>query len=285
MQTVFILSHNSPNTCITLDTLIKLGYAGKWYIIIDDEDEHIVEYKTKYGHNLIIYNKEYFIRTCDSGFETSKSPGCTLVARCAVEELSKLLNLDSFIVLDDDITDFKFVALHHDEKCLSTHNIPNITEVFDLTVDYMLSNNIACLSYCTQNWFMGGYASVTSDTFFDKRTISNCLIRNTKYRNGQFMCMYEDWCYSLNDNKIGNLVFSLPLVKLLVKPQHTQSNNKQSNIEGNADLYRIKDYERNFLPILAFPNCVTLKTFKNKLTPYMQRDLAYPKIISSKFKK
>ena len=36
---VFILSHGRANNLITLKTLDKIGYTGKTYIIIDNEDE------------------------------------------------------------------------------------------------------------------------------------------------------------------------------------------------------------------------------------------------------
>ena len=282
--TIFILSHNSPNNCITLETLNKFGYTGKWYIIIDNEDKFVTEYKEKYENNLIIFNKQYFRRSADSGFMTKDTPGCTLTARLAVEEISKRLHLKSFVVLDDDITSFKFIELNHDKRCLHEEAIKDFDYVIEKTIDYLINAKIACISYCTQNHFIGGYTSINSGKNFEKRVVSNCLIRNTEFDNGQFMCMYEDWCYSINSNKIGQLVFSIPNIKILVKPQHTQKGNKQSN-DGNDELYSIKDYERNFLPILAFPNCVKLFTYNNKLTPRMNHESNYPKIISDKFKK
>ena len=43
---VFILSHGRPYNVITYKTLRKSGYTGKIYIIVDDEDKTINEYKS-----------------------------------------------------------------------------------------------------------------------------------------------------------------------------------------------------------------------------------------------
>ena len=68
-------------------------------------------------------------------------------------------------------------------------------------------------------------------------------------------------------------------------PQHSMSNNKQSDIEGNAELYsKIKEFDRCFMPIMAFPNCCFIKDFKNHLVISCKYDNALPKIVSSRFK-
>lgn len=35
---VFILTHGRADNVVTMKTLRKHGYAGRWYMIIDDED-------------------------------------------------------------------------------------------------------------------------------------------------------------------------------------------------------------------------------------------------------
>ena len=131
---------------------------------------------------------------------------------------------------------------------------------------------------------MGGYKKIFGKNQPSRRTVSNCLIRNMKFKNRQFMCMYEDLCYSVQANKLGELVFSVPFVRLVVEPQHTQKNNKQEVDSGNFDLYNIADYERNFLPVLAFPSCTTIVEYNNKLTPRINYNFAYPKIVSGRYK-
>lgn len=286
MQTIFILSHNSPDKCITLDTIKKYNYSGRWYIVIDDEDKYLASYKEKYGANLIIFNKEYFKRISDSGLSFEKTVGCALFARVAINYLAKELKLDTYSVCDDDITGIKFVELLHNTQQLKTHDIPNLSAVLNKITEYMIDCNIPCLSFATQNLFMGGYRGLTDLKSDRLRKVSNWFIFNTKrIKFDPFLSMYEDFVYGLQEGKCGQFVFSLPNIKMLTAPQHSMQNNNQSDIEGNAELYsKIKEYDRCFMPILAFPNCCFIKNFSNHLVISCKYENAFPKIISSKFK-
>lgn len=44
---ILILSHGRPDKLYTLKALEKANYTGKWYIVIDDEDETENEYRKK----------------------------------------------------------------------------------------------------------------------------------------------------------------------------------------------------------------------------------------------
>lgn len=44
---VFILTHGRADNVATMGALKKGGYTGKWYMIIDDEDETAEQYRKK----------------------------------------------------------------------------------------------------------------------------------------------------------------------------------------------------------------------------------------------
>jgi hypothetical protein len=46
---IFILSHGRPDNIYTVNTLNKVGYTGKYYFILDNEDPTIDGYKEKFG--------------------------------------------------------------------------------------------------------------------------------------------------------------------------------------------------------------------------------------------
>jgi len=46
---IFILTHGRPDRVHSYDSLIKAGYTGKVYIVIDDEDKTAAEYRKKFG--------------------------------------------------------------------------------------------------------------------------------------------------------------------------------------------------------------------------------------------
>ena len=65
---VFILSHGRSYNVLTVNTLIKYGYTGKWYIIIDNEDDQADAYFCKYGkEHVIMFDKEKFMQMINAG--------------------------------------------------------------------------------------------------------------------------------------------------------------------------------------------------------------------------
>ena len=58
---VFILSNNRPNNVITLKTLRSHGYTGLAFIVIDNEDGTVAEYKKNFGVIIHITVQEVYL--------------------------------------------------------------------------------------------------------------------------------------------------------------------------------------------------------------------------------
>ena len=56
---VFILTHGRADNVATMGALKKGGYTGKWYMIIDDEDETAEQYRKNFGpEHVIMFDKQ-----------------------------------------------------------------------------------------------------------------------------------------------------------------------------------------------------------------------------------
>jgi hypothetical protein len=53
----FILSHGRPNNVKTYKTLLRSGYTGKIFIVIDTEDKTADEYYKNFGDKVIMFDK------------------------------------------------------------------------------------------------------------------------------------------------------------------------------------------------------------------------------------
>ena len=51
---IFILSHGRADIVRTVDTLRRANYSGKWYLVLDNEDDQIPEYIKQFGENHIL---------------------------------------------------------------------------------------------------------------------------------------------------------------------------------------------------------------------------------------
>lgn len=52
---VFILTHGRADNVVTLRTLERQGYSGRWYLLIDDEDSMAPTYYEKFGRDHVDY--------------------------------------------------------------------------------------------------------------------------------------------------------------------------------------------------------------------------------------
>ena len=60
----FILTHGRPDRVLTYDKLRKHGYTGKIYIVCDDEDKTLPEYRKRFG-DVLVFSKAEIAKTFD----------------------------------------------------------------------------------------------------------------------------------------------------------------------------------------------------------------------------
>lgn len=62
----FILTHGRPDRVLTYEKLRKHGYTGKIYIVCDDEDKTLPEYRKRFG-DVLVFSKSEIAKTFDEG--------------------------------------------------------------------------------------------------------------------------------------------------------------------------------------------------------------------------
>ena len=104
---IFILSHGRADNMLTLKTLDRCGYTGKWYIIIDNEDKQADLYYSNFGKDrVVMFDKKEKAKTTDT-MDLQEKRNIVLFARNSCHDIAKSLGLDYFLVLDDDYTEFR----------------------------------------------------------------------------------------------------------------------------------------------------------------------------------
>lgn len=282
---IFILSHKSPHKCETLDTLKRLNFKGKCFILVDNEDEYLDEYKNIYGDALLIFDKKKYYNKVDLGFSISHLPSYShpIFARNAIEDIAKNMELDYYILADDDISDFKYRIPIHEYKKLPVLSMNDINDILDLYITFMLQNNIYCLGAGTPNFYIGGYEKIMSGKYITRRCVSNFYMRNMKMDKLDWIMPIDDYTTSIFHGVVGKLFLTLYPLEVIVRPQYTQKGaNKE---DGMVDFYRsTTSFERSYCSHMVAPSFIMVKYWKDNFIPFMDKDKAYPKIISSKFK-
>ena len=282
---LFITSHKNPSVCKTLDTLKGLNYNGDYYIVIDDEDHLYEQYREIYQDRLLVFNKRFYMITTDSGHDRDNIPSaCVLYARNFIEDAAKTLGLDAFIMCDDDINNFVFRPVDDVNKKLLRAKINDINEVLYSYLEFLVNNNIDCIGFGTPNFYFSGYEGFITGGYLTRRSVSNFFFRDVKKEIRWNMPM-EDFNTAIKYGNIGRLFLSPAFVEVDVAPQYTQKGG-DSKEDGMALYYaNSSSFTRAFYSTMIGPSYCLPKLWKGKYIPQMSKDNAYPKIISSSYRK
>ena len=103
---IFILTHGRPESVHTYDSLMKAGYTGKVFIVIDDEDKTADGYRARFGDKVLQFCKADYAASTDEGdnFQHRKA---IVYARNACWELAKQVGCRWFCQMDDDYTKYQ----------------------------------------------------------------------------------------------------------------------------------------------------------------------------------
>lgn len=103
----FILTHGRANNVTTYKTLRKHGYTGRIFLVIDDEDKQLNQYKSNFPGEVIVFSKEKAAALFDEG-DNFKDRRAVVYARNALWGIAENLGVTHFIELDDDYTNFYY---------------------------------------------------------------------------------------------------------------------------------------------------------------------------------
>jgi hypothetical protein len=151
---VFILTHGRPNKVKTYNTLIKHGYTGKIFIIIDNKDKTKDEYLKNFGDKIYIFDKEEIAKTFDMA-DNFKDMRIVTYARNASFEIAKKLDVKYFIQLDDDYVYFDYRFDNNLEYAEFSY-VKNLDYIFDKIFKFYKENkSILSIALSQNGYFIG----------------------------------------------------------------------------------------------------------------------------------
>lgn len=267
----FILTHGRPDNVKTYQSLMRHGYTGKVYIVIDNEDKTAEKYYEKFGDKVLMFDKKAVSLTFDEAdnFDNRKA---IVYARNVCFKLAKDLGIKYFVQLDDDYTSFLYRYVEGGKM------IKNIDSVFSYFVEFLKSTPITTVAFSQGGDHIGGY----DDTKRIKRKAMNSFFCSTD-REFQFSGrINEDVNTYVYLGGQGKIFFTIANIQL---NQYTT----QSNKGGMTDIYMSGGtYVKSFYTILFNPSCVQIITMgrsARRLHHSISWDNAVPCIIDESYKK
>jgi hypothetical protein len=275
---VFILSHGRSENVITLKSLQDSNYTGKIYIIIDNEDNELDNYKKIHKEKIIIFDKKQASKHTDTG-DNFKGRNVVVFARNEVHNIAKKLNLTHFLVLDDDYRRFQFKYVENNK--LKSKTVKNLNKLFDKTLDYLDETKALSICYAQGGDFIGGAESNNFKKGILRKAMNVFFCRTD--RPFQFYGrINEDLTTYVLLGSVGELFITLTRTSI----DQTQT---QLNKNGLTEVYlELGTYVKSFYSVIYNPSCVSVAPMGNKhkrLHHQVKWENAVPKILNEKYKK
>ena len=245
---VFILTHGRPDNVITFEKLRKRGYTGEIYLICDDEDKTLDQYKKNYGEKVIVFSKNKYKGKFDvmDNFEGNK---VIVYARNACYDIARSLGLDYFFEYEDDYTKFQFRKL--DGPVLRAFLVNQMDMVLESMIECLENTNSCTIAFAQGGELMGGASSLHA--IDRKRKAMNTFVFKVNENSRDDLIftgrMNDDVNTYLSQGKIGKLFFQI--TDVVVTQLLTQSNSG-----GNTEAYKDSGtYVKSFYSVMIEPSC------------------------------
>jgi uncharacterized membrane protein len=276
---VFIMVHGRPDRMWTYHALKKQGYTGKIFLVADDLDPTLNDYKEIYGKQLLVFDKKKAARKMDTGDNTGDLRS-TLFSANTIFTLAKENGIKNFFLMCDDYDWFGFKF--DDDLKYTDKKVKNLDRLFAILLKYYLSIDAKTIAFSQGGDFIGGRNSSNAKEVKMKRKAMNTFLCSVE-RPIEFVGrLNEDVTTYVNAGSKGDLFLTIPHVMI----------NQQETLKtqgGLSDVYLdYGTYVKSFFSVMYNPSCVKISTlgYKTKRIHHrVQWNNAVPLIVSEKFKK
>lgn len=278
---IFILTHGRPNNVITYKTLRNNGYTGDIYLICDDEDKTLNQYKEKYGSKVIVFSKSNYEGKFDK-MDNFSGNKVIVYARNACYDIARSLGLDYFFEYEDDYTGIYYRKF--DGPMLRAIKITQLDKILDSMIKCLDSTGSDTIAFSQAGDHIGGTKCFNHKHLLRKVMNSFVFKVNKDPKDDLIFVgrMNDDVNLYLSKGKIGKLFFQIGHVSLVQLAT-------QSNSGGNTEAYKdFGTYVKSFYSVMIAPDCCKIAlmgTAHRRMHHRIKWINAAPKIISQEFKK
>ncbi len=242
---VFILTHARPNNVVTYTTLMRDGYTGAVYFIVDDEDKCIELYRQKFGTDrVIVFDKKVEASLCDEGNNFNERRTITM-ARNACFGIAEKLGIKYFLQLDDDYSGFRWRFI---DKYITKGSCRNLDRLFASMLHAYKQIPAKSIAFAQGGDFIGGEGCGMLSNYFNlSRKCMNSFFCSTDRPFRFIGAMNEDVNTYTTRGGRGDLFLTLPFVGLEQKATQSQSG-------GITEMYkRFGTYCKAFTTVMMQP--------------------------------
>lgn len=276
---VFILTNGRADDMFTLDALRKGNYTGKWYMVIDNEDETAPRYYEKYGEDhVIMFDKPEIAKRIDT-VDTTGNRKAIIFARHACFDIAKKLGLKYFLELDDDFLHFEY---RYDQDGVLKHiYCKQLDRLFEDMIQFLEDTGASTVALAQGGDFIGGTNSRVWKKQLARKAMNSFFCRTDEPL--EFVgTQNEDVTMYTTYGMRGKLCFTVAGANI----EQIQS---QTVKGGMTEVYKaMGTYLKSFYSIVVQPSCVKIALMGNK-NMRLHHNVAWnnctPMILNEKWRK
>lgn len=277
---VFILCHGRPYNTPTWMTLREYGYTGRIYIICDDEDAELDNYKRVFGEEWVqVFSKDEALKWFDT-MDNTGDRRCAVYARNACYRIAEKLGIDYFSQFDDDYVGCPY-RWEEDGVLYRSHSA-NLDDVFEAYIEFMNTNeNIYSVAFAQPGDLIGGAGSRLVQNKYRRKCMNSWICKTDRMLQFNGTMNDDTNCFTLGGSR-GKLFFTFPFI-MIDQPETQQVQG------GMTDMYLgAGTYQKSFYTVVQCPSFAKVGMMGDRhyrMHHTLDYDHAYPMIVSSSYKK
>ena len=277
---VLILTHGRADKMLTLRCVLQAGnYTGKWYMVLDNEDDQIDEYVRRFGkQHIVVFDKQAVDDWTDTA-DNFHEHRAIIYARNQSFYIARELGLKYFLMLDDDYT-----GLHHryiKGKQLKAKKCTQLDRLFEDMIEFLESSNALTVAFCQAGDFIGGIDGKRYCKKVVRKAMNSFFCRTD--RPFQFVgTMNEDVTMYTTLGSRGALIMSITDCAIIqAATQGTRGGMSEAYADGGT-------YLKSFYSVMSMPSTIRVEMLNSahkRIHHKINWTCCVPKILNGKYRK
>jgi len=276
---VFILTHGRADNVVTMKTLQRGGYTGRYYLIIDDEDDQRELYEKNYGaDHVIVFNKQEAYDRADT-MDNFNDHRAIIYARNESWRIAAELGLTYFLMLDDDYKSIDY--RYADGTALRYKAVRDFDRIFEDMLDFLDTSKADTVAFAQGGDFVGGVQGGNFKKGLLRKAMNSFFCRTDKpiqFRG----TMNEDVVTYTTLSSRGHLFLTFTAFAVIQLPTQSLSGGMTSAYKEGGT------YLKTFYAIMSMPSAVQVGMMYTKHKRIHHRidwESCAPKILNEKYRK
>ena len=277
---IFILTHGRADKVLTMKGVIEPGnYSGKWYMVLDNEDDQYQKYADNFGkEHIIVFDKNAVAAWTDTA-DNFNEHRAIIYARNQSFYIAQSLGLKYFLMLDDDYSGMAYRYVEGNQ--LKAKKVTDLDRLCEDMINFLEDSGAMTVAFCQAGDFIGGAQCRRFHEHCIRKAMNSFFCKADE--PFQFVgTMNEDVTMYTTNGSRGKRIFSITDIAIIQA-------STQSISGGMSEAYgESGTYVKSFYTVMAMPGAVKVDMMNSshkRIHHKINWNKCVPKIMNEKYRR